>query len=76
MSAVPRLAWAIVELLTVVVVKVVVAEKIFNPAKVWLPLSLAMLALSERLADERPVIVAPVTLRVLDTVKAPIVEVL
>ena len=35
-----------------------------------------MLALSERFADDNPVIVAPVTLSVLDTVKAPIVEVL
>ena len=73
---VPTFAVVIVELAAVVVVNVVVAEKVLVPVKVWLLASLARVAASDKLLDDRPVTVAPVKLSVEETVSAPIVEVL
>ena len=70
------LAPMMVELVIVVVVNVVVAEKVLRPVKVWLLASLARVAASDKLLDDRPVTVAPVKFKVDETVNDPIVEVL
>ena len=70
------LAVEMVDEATVLVAMVVVAEKVLRPEKVWLAASLAKLEASERLPEARPEIVALVRLRVEETVRAPMVEVL